>query len=254
MTGRRRADWAVGRAVRHVATRFRQGSRLLPRETWRRWRRTLALGYLGVVAITVGLVEIGRTAAGTGLLDRESGWLQWLATRSPLSFSHAVWIQTIGTDITLVLVVLFAAGSMTLAGMPLRALSVLAAFVMPDLAVRLAWILWSRPRPDLVLDGVAAPGFASYPSGHTAKSVAIYGLLAYFWARSSARPAERTLAAALALLLVLLVAAGRMRMGVHWPSDILAGALIGAAWLAVLALALTRAERDPARRAGERDR
>jgi undecaprenyl-diphosphatase len=239
----RRPPWVAAEAIRQVATRFRHGAGRLPRPAWRRWVATVAGGYVALVAFTVGLVAAARLAVEAGVLAWEPAFLRALEARSPLDFSAAVWIQTLGTDITLLLVVLFAVGAAAWAGRPLRALSIVAAYLPTDLVVRLAWLLWDRPRPDLILEGIVAPGFASFPSGHTAKTVAVYGILAFLWARASRNPIERAVAAALALAITLAVIFGRLRMGVHWPSDIAAGALIGGAWLAVLAVALGRGER-----------
>ncbi len=237
-----RRPWTLRKVLAVVAVRFREGAAAVPERVWRRWFAILAAGYVGVLLVATGLVRFGRALTATGRLAWEADFLRGLDAMLPLSFSSAVWIQSLGTDITLVLFVAFTAGLAVWTYRPIHALTIAGAYVGLDLVVRLAWSMWHRARPDVIMDGIAAPGFASFPSGHTAKSLAVYGLLALFWARSTPSHGERLLAVALALLAVLLVAVGRLRMGVHWPSDVAAGALLGGVWLAALALALDRAE------------
>lgn len=238
-----RARWRSHEALRTFVYRFRVVCSAIPRAAWRRWLTTLALGYAGTVLLTFGLIRLAQAAVAAGVLAWEAAFLQRLEAELPLPFSTAVWLQTIGTDITLALVVVFSFGVFTWIHRPLHALSIVATLFLADLVVRIAWLAWDRPRPSVIMEGIAAPGFASFPSGHTAKSVAVYGLLALFWIRGSRHLGERCLAAILALALVSLVAVGRLRMGVHWPSDVVGGAIIGGAWLAVIGLALGRATR-----------
>ena len=90
----------------------------------------------------------------------------------------------------------------------------------------------------------------SYPSGHSAQTVVVYGLLTWFWVSLSQSRVERGVAWMLLALLVALVGASRLRIGAHWPSDIAAGVVIGAAWLATLIVALRRADASEIARSG----
>jgi undecaprenyl-diphosphatase len=103
-------------------------------------------------------------------------------------------------------------------------------------AVLLAWAssnltkaLYHRPRPDLVPHGVEVYS-ASFPSGHSTLAAATYLTLAMLVA--SLEPRRRTKALAYGLAAVVLVAVGfsRVYLGVHWPSDVLAGWCLGAMW------------------------
>ena len=80
----------------------------------------------------------------------------------------------------------------------------------------------------------------SFPSGHSVTSVAFFGYLALWFARS-----KRWLAVCGCLLLVVLVPASRIYVGVHWPTDVLAGACLGGSLLC--AVLLLRRRFDPAR-------
>jgi len=108
--------------------------------------------------------------------------------------------------------------------------------------VLLGWHTWDRPRPHLIAGGLASPGFHSFPSGHISQVVVSYGLFVYLWARATRSRSERAVAVLLLLALVAVVGLARLRLGAHWPSDIVAGALIGAAWLASVIAALRAAE------------
>jgi undecaprenyl-diphosphatase len=93
-------------------------------------------------------------------------------------------------------------------------------------------LLVDRDRPPVKhLD--SAPPTSSFPSGHTAASVALYGGLAVIAWRVGAAAWLRTLATAAAVLVPVLVAVSRMYRGMHYPTDVIAGALLGCCWLAV---------------------
>jgi undecaprenyl-diphosphatase len=102
--------------------------------------------------------------------------------------------------------------------------------------------MWNRQRPKLIADGIAAPGLHSFPSGHVALMLSVYGMLAWLWWRASRSAAERVVIVVLLAALLGVTGWARVRLGAHWPSDILAGYAAGAAWLAAVLVAQRRAE------------
>jgi undecaprenyl-diphosphatase len=181
----------------------------------------------------------------SGELDWEAAYLRALETDGPFSFSTAVWFQTFGTDITLWILITLTAGIATWAGRPIAALSIVLAYVVLDPIVRLGWLSWDRARPQVLYDGFASPGFHAFPSGHTGKTFAVYGVLIYLWIRSAPGWIEKALAFLLLAFIALVVPFGRMSMGVHWPSDVIAGWLLGAIWLLFLIWAMRYEQTAP---------
>ena len=76
-----------------------------------------------------------------------------------------------------------------------------------------------------------APPTSSFPSGHTAAAIALYGCLAVLlmWVYGR-RPATRV-AAVVLFCIPVVVGLSRLHRGMHYPSDILVGALGGGLWL-----------------------
>lgn len=111
-------------------------------------------------------------------------------------------------------------------------------------------VLLDRPRPVFTPPLAIAPG-ASFPSGHATGSAAVYAVLLLLIMPRLARR-RRTLAVAAVLLLVIGVAASRLMLGVHYPSDVLGGLALGFGCAATATL-LTRpgphhrSEPEPAR-------
>jgi len=92
--------------------------------------------------------------------------------------------------------------------------------------------LFQRDRPPAILHAVRAIN-ASFPSGHAALSATVFLTLGALIAHFAERRRVRIYALAAAVILSLLVGCSRVYLGVHWPTDVLAGWCIGAAWALV---------------------
>lgn len=86
-----------------------------------------------------------------------------------------------------------------------------------------------RPRPELV-PHLALVTNASFPSGHAMVSAAVYLTLAMMIGETQSSWRIRIFVLTTAVAIVLLVGLSRIYLGVHWPSDVLAGWCFGASW------------------------
>jgi undecaprenyl-diphosphatase len=224
--------------------RFRAAATATDRAQWRRWLLTLLIGWLCVAGVVVLLIGAMRFALLHGYLTTawEENTLRWIITYAPIDFSHAVWLGAPGDPIIIIPVFVIGTVVAIWRGYPLRGLSIAAAYLLVSLLVLLGWTIWDRARPNLVVNGMAAPDLHSFPSGHLAQSTAVYGMIWYFWLRKIRHSGEYLLALVTLVFWLGVVALSRIVLGAHWVTDIGAGVLIGLVWLAVLVAALRRAE------------
>ncbi|MGH8191332.1 MAG: phosphatase PAP2 family protein [Rhodanobacteraceae bacterium] len=117
---------------------------------------------------------------------------------------------------------------------------VIGAFVIASVLKHLI----GRPRPHLI-PHEAYTFTASFPSGNTLMATVVWLLIALAVADASGQRLTRWFAVAVALLLALLVGAGRVYLGVHWPGDVLAAWGIGIAWVWLLRRAQPRGINAP---------
>jgi undecaprenyl-diphosphatase len=101
----------------------------------------------------------------------------------------------------------------------------------------------ARPRPPggALVD---ASGY-SFPSGHTLNSTVAYGLIALVVWRSTLPITARRVAVVALAALIVLIGASRIALGVHYPSDVLAGLLAGTAIVAGAAALVPQRPTDP---------
>lgn len=88
---------------------------------------------------------------------------------------------------------------------------------------------FSRPRPEIVPHLVEVQGYA-YPSGHSLAATACYFMFMFLAWRFYPRWSQRLILLIATLLLVTGIALSRLYLGVHYPSDVLSGILLGTSW------------------------
>lgn len=118
----------------------------------------------------------------------------------------------------------------------------LGAIIGGSLVSSLLKLLFARPRPDLV-DHMDQVFTSSFPSAHAMVSTVVWLTLAAITVRFVDRHRVRIFVLICAILIALIVGVSRIYLGVHWPSDVLAGWCVGTSWAALCWLIATIANR-----------
>jgi len=105
--------------------------------------------------------------------------------------------------------------------------------------------IYERERPDVV-PHLAHVDSASFPSGHSLSSSVIYLTMGALLAQSVAHRREKTYLMAVAFGLTFFIGLSRVYLGVHYPSDVIAGWSAGTAWALICLLVAARFHRKPA--------
>lgn len=224
------------------AKRQRPGHAPEGRRAWAGWPGAwieidillVGLAVAGALWAVVELAEVARDAAphafDTAIL---------LAFRQPghpdLPIGPA-WLQGAVRDVTalgstavLLLIVAAVVIHFLLVRQARTALFVLCAVLSGQALSSLLKLEVDRPRPDLV-SHLATETSLSFPSGHAMLSAVTYLTLGALAARFLPGRVTRLYVLSLAVLVTLMVGASRVYLGVHWPSDVLAGWCAGFAW------------------------
>jgi len=162
-----------------------------------------------------------------------------LALRDPNDLSNPIgpqWVETMCRDLTslgsptvLALIVIAAVSYLWIDGKRAVALFVVAAVAGGAVLEGLLKLGFARPRPELVSHLVNVDSF-SFPSGHATMATITYLTLGVLLARVQKRRRMKLYLLAVASILALLVGFTRVYLGVHWPTDVIAGWCIGTAW------------------------
>lgn len=200
----------------------------------------LAGGLWGFIELADEVLEGETRAIDTAIL---------LALRTPGDLSDPLgpgWFEEMMRDFTalggtgvLTLITIAVVGFLLVAKLPRAAFAVAVAIGLGIALSTLMKLGFDRPRPDLVPHG-SIVYTASFPSGHSMMSASVYLTLGALVARVVRRGRLRAYVVVVAVLLTLLVGASRVYLGVHWPTDVLAGWTVGAVWALVCSIAMLR--------------
>jgi undecaprenyl-diphosphatase len=195
----------------------------------------------GLVLVFVRLANVVSNA-GTPAFD------EWLIVvlRTPGNLADPVgprWLEEMMRDFTalgstgvLTVLVLAVAGFLAMTRKGHAALLVLLSVAGGVLVSQTMKWAYARPRPDLVPHS-AEVFTASFPSGHSMMSAVVYLTLGALLARTQQDRSVKAYVLAVAVTLTVLVGVSRVYLGVHWPTDVLAGWTLGGLW-ALICLSL----------------
>jgi undecaprenyl-diphosphatase len=229
----------------------------MPAQFFRKVGR-LALSEIGAT-IAVGVVALGLLAFAAIADETFEGdtrrFDEWLLTalREPGDPSNPIgpaWLEHALADITalggyivLTVLVIGVAVYLLASGKRGTALLVVGAVGSGTMLSEMLKLGFARPRPDLVSHLVDVQS-ASFPSGHAMISAIAYLTLGVLLAGAHKQRRTRIIIMTYAIALTLAIGASRVYLGVHWPTDVLAGWALGAAWAALWWLLAWRLQRN----------
>ena len=209
-------------------------SRVAARDRTELW---LLLGTLTLLGIILAIMNLAGEVLGGDTLEFDKRMLAALRKAdNPAQPIGPAWLELAAFDITalggptvLGMTVLAVVGFLVLHGMYRNAAFVFLASVGGWMLNDLLKELFARPRPQVVphLRQVMS---LSFPSGHALTSAAVFLTLGALLMRVAQTGLVKFYCMAIAMLATLLVGTTRVYLGVHYPTDVLAGWLIGISW------------------------
>jgi undecaprenyl-diphosphatase len=151
-------------------------------------------------------------------------------------------LTSLGSNGVLALITLTVAAYLWLDRKRSAAVMILASVLGGVVTVNLLKLAIARPRPDIT-EQAAHVFSSSFPSSHAMMAAIIYLSLGYLLARTRTELRLKLYFFGIAIRLTILVGVSRIYLGVHWPSDVLAGWTIGGAWAALCWLTMLLLQR-----------
>ena len=197
----------------------------------------LLVSFVIALAILGGVFYLGSEILEGDQFALDKAIITGLRTAAdPATPIFPPWVTSAMIDITalggitvLTLVTIFAVGYLMAIGRHRAALFVAASVSLGGIATKILKAFFVRERPDLVPHLVSVDS-ASFPSGHAMNSALVYLTLAALVARTRTHTGVRIYLMSAALGLTLLIGTSRVYLGVHWPTDVMAGWGVGASW------------------------
>ena len=193
---------------------------------------------VAIVALLAIAVELGLEVVH---FDRAANATVQSHTTEPVT-GWVFFLTTLGATPVLVAVTLSAAIGLVLKSRWRAAIALVLAYVVTDATVAVVKLIVERPRPN---ESLTEAGGFSFPSGHSATSMAVYGCLAFALARA-VRGFPRVAIALAGAGLVVVIGLSRIYLGVHYASDVVAGWTTGGAILIAMWLVADRLRPAPA--------
>ncbi|HEX6063196.1 MAG TPA: phosphatase PAP2 family protein [Longimicrobiales bacterium] len=215
---------------------------------------------VGLIVAAAGLGVFALLAEGVeeGITQRfDESVLHWFAQRRTPSLDEtALEITTLGNGLVLVVIVLVASVFLWQTQHKWSASLLLFATITGKLLNTILKLFYDRTRPSVV-EALASVSSPSFPSGHAMSAMVVYGSVAYLVGRLEPGRNLRITTWTVATLVILAIGISRMYLGVHYPSDVVAGFIAGLAWLGFLVAAMRAlqffARRRPETHAEEKD-
>lgn len=190
-----------------------------------------------IAALLLGFGQIASVILSGSTYSFDESLLR--ALRNPADLADPVgpaWLEIVMRDVTslgsftfVIITTLAVIGYLAFDGKRAAALFVLIAIAGGMALSEILKALFARPRPDLVAHLVDVHS-TSFPSGHAMLSAMTFLTLGALLAREQSRRRLKIYLISVAILLTLAVGASRVYLGVHWPTDVLAGWCAGASW------------------------
>ncbi len=197
-------------------------------------------GAVTVIALIIGLV-IGFAALASNVLEAETDWIDHSilkALRSPDGSEPIgpAWLErtmvnlsALGSVAVSTLVVIVTCVVLLMVRRPRQAALVIGCAIGTALAITLLKGFVGRERPSLIVAIDMADGL-SFPSGHTMIASALYPTIGLLLASTMKHYPLKVFVFVMTALLALLIGFTRMYLGVHFPTDVAAGWMLGLAW------------------------
>lgn len=190
----------------------------------------------GVLVVAAGIaafawVAVHVRSGSTQALD--DAWLRWLGVHrgAPWLENAMLEITLLGTGTVVIMIACVAALFLGLTKHRASAGLLIAATIGAIVINNVLKAAFDRPRPTLFSWGTRA-FTTSFPSGHAMSAAAVYATVAFLAARLQQRRAARMTTYSLAALVIAAISFSRLYLGVHYPSDVAAGLVVGLAWAA----------------------
>jgi undecaprenyl-diphosphatase len=190
-----------------------------------------------VALALLGVARLGYEINEDGTFPFDKWLLLSLRNTSDLAVPIGPrWLQAAFIDLTalggttvLTLVSILAVGYFATVRKYRTALFVAAATSGGAILSSLLKMGFARPRPNLVVHLVDVSS-ASFPSGHAMNSAITYLTLGAVLARAEPSHRKTVYILSVSITLTLLIGISRVYLGVHWPTDVIAGWAVGASW------------------------